>query len=270
MALDLTKISPKGRERYLRVGRKYGSADTLKQANKTLKGLGLHAALLMDRGFGTEDAARLEAARDALIDAGVGRETKAGEKKTTSKTYLAAVAQAKSTRAQAQTVLTNTLLEIEDDGDEESARKVETTLSQVSVLPDDGEKLAGQLNILRNTLLDANVAATAKKRGGVATVAALDTAAEALRHAAEDREGGGTKLSTEQMDIIDGIIVAACRSAKNAARQAAKALSQPAIVADFALTHISVRRGGDDDEDDVVGEPDGSNTPTGSTSPEPV
>ncbi len=249
MTLDLTTISPKGRDRYLRIGRTFGSGDTLKQANKTLNALDSHASVLQDGGFASGDAVLLEAARNALIDAGVGRDGAAGKKRSTSRAYLAATTEAKAARARAQSVLTAVHRVLEDAGSEDAARVVETALDRTSVLPDDAEKLATQLDALRTTLGSAAVVEVAKNRGGPTAVSSLASAAASLRAAAEDREATGTQLSTEQMDVIDGIIVTLCRSARNAARVAAISQSQPAILKAFALTHITpTSRAAEDDD----------------------
>jgi hypothetical protein len=268
--LDLTKLSTKSRDRYLRIGRRYGSSDTLKQSNKTLRALDSHADLLVDHGFGADDALRLAAARDALSAAGFGRETKATEKKTTRKEYLAALAQAKTARAKARTILENTLVALDDAGDDESAHKVESTLAQTSVLPGSGqdEKLASQLDLLGSTLTETAIAKAAKNRGGAKAAAALQETAAALRSAAEERENTGTRLSTEEMDVIDGIIVTLCRAARNAARQASAELAQPALLADFALTHIADARDEDAGPAETSPKSEGT-TPnaTGNTTP---
>lgn len=243
-ALDLTKIAPKARARYIRLGRRFGSDDTFKQATKTLQAIDTHASALVDHGFGTDDALRLGAAKNALGTAGTGRETKVTEKKTTRKDYLAAVSLSKRARTKARTILENTLVPLDDAGHEDAVHKVEATLGQTSSLPIAGqdEALAVQLDLLAVILSDSTVADAAKSRGGAKALANLQDAAAALRTAAEERETTGTRLSTEEMDLLDGIIVTLCRAARNAAKQAAKEFARPALLADFALTHITAHR----------------------------
>ena len=244
-ALDLTKLSAKARERYVRLGRRYGSDDTLKQATKTIKALETHAGELANHGFAADDTLRLVALRDALAAVGMGRETKVAEKKTTRKGYLAALTQAKTARVKARTILENTLVGLDDDGKADAAHKVEAALGQISSLPVAGqdEALAVQLDLLAGILADSTVANAAKDRGGAKALAGLQDAAAALRSAAEERETTGTRLSTEEMDLIDGMIVTLCRAARNAAKQAAMELARPALLADFALTHITDTHG---------------------------
>jgi len=70
MPLDLSTLSPKARAEYIRIGRQYGSTDTLAQANQTLAGLGKYAPELVRHGFSLGDGGRLEGARDGLIARG--------------------------------------------------------------------------------------------------------------------------------------------------------------------------------------------------------
>ena len=243
--LDLSKISSKARERYIRIGRRYGSDDTLKQANLTLNALDTHASSLVDCGFGPDDVAMLAEARDALSTATSGRESKALENKVTRIEYVAAVAHAKSARRKARTILQNTLVLLENDGKDESAHNVESVLAQTSALPAAGhdEAFAAQLDGLAAALTDPAVADASSNRGGGKALAEVQDAASALRAAAEDRDHGGTRLSTEEMDLLDGLIVTSCRAARNAAKQAARDLGTPALLALFALRHIEYDAG---------------------------
>jgi len=98
----------------------------------------------------------------------------------------------------------------------------------------------------------------------VATAKALAQAAAALRAAEKENTGGGTVLSTEEMDVIDGVIVTLCRAAKKAARIAAHELAQPAITTAFALTHITPQGTASEDEveDEAPDEPAPEQSPT--------
>lgn len=245
--LDLTKISPNARKQYIELGRRFGSTDTLKQANKTLEALKTHAGELEDHGFGANDGLRLAGARDDLSAASTGRETKMGAKKTTRKDYLAALSQAKTARSKGRTILENTLVSLHEDGHEDAVHKVQAILGQTSSLPVSGqdEGLAAQLDLLAGIWANSTVSDAAKSRGGAKALTKLQEAAAALRTAAEDREATGTQSSTELMDLLDGIIVTLCRSARKAAKEAAKELARPALLDDFALTHISEDRAHD-------------------------
>jgi hypothetical protein len=105
MAIDLNALEPAARERLLRVGRQYGSRDTLAQAEQTLTALGAHAAVSTAHGFNASYAAMLAEARPLLEQAGVGREDARSGKKETNLAFISALRAAKAKRARARSIL---------------------------------------------------------------------------------------------------------------------------------------------------------------------
>lgn len=247
MPLDLSTLSPKARAEYIRIGRQYGSTDTLAQANQTLAGLGKYAPELVRHGFSLGDGGRLEGARDGLIDAGVGRTEKVGSRKVTSHSYVDALAHGKHKREDARSILDNTqraLSESNQASAEAGVKIIKVALQQTRSAGADGEKLAGQLDTLRTALGDADVLGEVADRGGPEAAQDLQIAADALRAASKERAGApGTPAETEQLNLLDGIIVGLARGARKAARAAAKRLGTPALMADFELTKLYASRG---------------------------
>lgn len=244
--LDLSMLSPKARNDYILAGRQFGSNDTLAQANQTLKGLASHGAELIAHGFAASDAARLTAARDALVEAGVGRDEARGDKKVTSATYLASMKAGKEARETARSILTGArraLNEKADPPSEDAVKQIDAALQQTRSAGTDAAKLADQLDLLRGVLEETPVANEAAERGGPAAQSDLLAKAADLRSAAAARTSGpGTPAETEQLDLLDGIILALTRDAFKAASAAAKRLGKPALVADFELTRLYDRR----------------------------
>jgi len=119
MPIDLTTLSPRALAHYVQLGQQFSSADTLAQANQTLKGLATYGAELVKHGFALTDGARLKAARDALIAAGVGR---ADARKVTNQAYLKALREGKAQRENARAILENTARALEDSGAQVSTR----------------------------------------------------------------------------------------------------------------------------------------------------
>jgi hypothetical protein len=240
MALDLTTLTPQEWSTYLRIGRQYSKAPL--QANATLEALDTHAAGLVDHGFTAEEAQALVDARDLRITAGVGRTEKLGEKTLSSKTYAAAVDEGKSTRLQARSVVSSTLVVLRKQGEEDAARALDVVLGQTRVAPKDPEKLAIQLDLLAAALADPKAAKAAKARGGPAAKVRLANAAPALRDAQKERQGKGTPYTTEQIHVINGIIVTLARQANAAARAAARALKKPTLAKAFALAQLYTKK----------------------------
>lgn len=244
MALDLSKIAPSARENYLRIGRQFGSTDTINQASKTLEACDKHLPILKLHGFGVVDQARLAQARLDLITAGVDRSAQVGQKKVTNKAFVASIILGKETRQSARSILDSGRCAILENGDEATAREIETTLAQTRVSQDDPEKLATQLDLLRTTLANTVVAAIVVESGGPEVSKDLEDNAKALRDSAQEKAGVSTVGATETIDILDGIIVTLARRARKAARAAARKLKQPALAAAFELSYLYDHRSG--------------------------
>ena len=141
--------------------------------------------------------------------------------------------------------------------------------------PDDGEPMARQLELLQQILAKKDIAAVVKGRGGPEALEAVQAAVAALRAADQARPRTlATPSETQRLDLLDGVIVDLSRSAYQAARAAARALGQPSLEEELALTGLYGRRrrpgqpgspdpnSGDDDRDDD-GDDDGDDGPEG-------
>lgn len=241
MALELGKVPAAARARYVAVGRRYSSEQTLQQAHQTLAGLAEHGKVLIGYGFALSDGLRLKEARELLIAAGVGRLSAQGERKETALATLAAKRSAKAARLRAHAVLKAVLELLEESGLGSKREAVQSALLQTSFSGDEDEPLARQLDLLRGTLLDSELAKVARDRGGAETVKALAVAADELRKRSAEVVSRGTPAETERLDLIDGIVVQLCRSARRAARVCAKALGQPALATPFELSALDSR-----------------------------
>jgi hypothetical protein len=272
MPIDLSTLSPSARASYITIGKEFGSTDTLNQANQTLQGLADHGPELILHGFAQADATRLQDARDALESATVGRTGALGDKKVTSATYLAAMKNGKAMRATGRAVLQaarRVLHELGDAASEAGVKVIDAALAQTRSAGDSAATLAVQLDTLRGVFSDAAVAAAAADRGGPQAVTNLEAKATALRTAASARAGaGGTPAATEEMDLLDGLIVTLARDARRAAREAAKRLGKPALAANFELTHLyTARSAAASNAKATPAQPAGNGAPAGNGSP---
>jgi hypothetical protein len=242
MAIDVSLIAPRARENYLRIGRQFGSTDTINQAAKTLQACDQYLNVLTLHGFSAADKQRLADAREDLIAAGVDRAEQIGQKKVTSKAFVGALMQGKEIRQSARSILESARAKLLENDDETTVREIEATLEQTRTSQDDPEKLATQLDLLHKTLNLVAVGAIAAQSGGPEAMTELQASAIALRDSAQGKAGASTTAATEQIDILDGIIVTLARSARKAARAAARKLRQPALAAAFELSHLYDKR----------------------------
>jgi len=243
MGLDLKDFSPEARAAFIKDGEQFGSEDTLDQANATLNGYATHGDKLAQFGFAPEDAAELKDARDSLIEAGVGRESKRTNKKIDTVAHAAAVRNCQAIRLRAHAVLSGSRRQLLRESKTEAIQKIDALLARDSVAAEDAEGLAKQLDALQGVLKDPVIATAAKNRGGPQAVTDLESRASALRESAQAKAGPqGTPVETETLDLIDGIIVSLARSAREAANAAAKELGEPAIATAFELSELYKRR----------------------------
>jgi len=259
MAIDISIIAPKARENYLRIGRQFGSIDTINQASKTIDGCDTYIDVLKLHGFGAAEKQRLVEARQDLITAGVNRTEQIGQRKVTNKSFVAAVIQGKESRQSARSILDSGRSKLLENDDDTTAREIDATLEQTRTSQDDPEKLATQLDLLRKTLNLPAVAAVTVQSGGPEAITDLGASATALRDTAREKAGGGTTGATENIDILDGIIVTLARNARKAARAAARKLRQPALAAAFELSHLYDNRS--TSSPDAQSPAPGTNTP---------
>lgn len=264
MALDLSKIPAQAKERFIAIGKRYGSEDTLAQAQQTLSALSTHGKLLVEYGLPLADGTRLKDAHDLLIAAGVGRLEARSERKQTQLAALQAKDRAKRARKRAHAILKGLLDQAEELGLADHEATIRSVLSQTAFSGDEEEPLARQLDVLSGCLAEKAIEKASRDRGGPTTQSELSDAAKALRtRSAEYRPLRGTPTETQTLDLLDGIIVSICRAARRAARVAAADLGQPALRAVFDLVHLDRRSKPENPE-----EPSGP-TPTPTPTPTP-
>jgi hypothetical protein len=231
------------KENLLRVGRKYSSTDTLAQANHTLQGHAAHHTVLSEYGFGQEDGERLLMTRDELKVAISERDKVGTGKKETNTSYTSALKDAKAKRLQAKSMLKNLekVLALRGDKESQAAReKLEVTANKIEKSTGtNAEALALQLDAVVALFAHQTIEAVAKGRGGKTLLNSLDEIIKALRSSYEVRDiRPGTPAHTERLDLLDGLIVEACRAARTAARAADEALGQSALAKEFRLQFL--------------------------------
>jgi len=248
MPFEESTVSPQARQRYIRAGKAFSSTETLAQANKTLKAISTYGPLLVRFGFGPADVQRLIDVRDALVADRVGRGEAIGARRTNRRARRQLLAEARQEREGARIILSGAARDLQEAGGpaaEAALGKIEAALAATARAPAyDGAELSDQLEHLRLALADATVAAAAAGRGGPEALADLQAAIAALRAAEQERAtGNGAPAQTERLDLLDGIVVTLARSARRAARTAARRLSKPAMVIEFELTALYGSRG---------------------------
>lgn len=259
MSVDIDSIAPVARKRYLGLGRRYITACVLAQADKTMRGLGKHGPLLVDYGFGEEDGQDLATVASALRAQDTDSAQAVGQRKITSQTSSGTFDKGKLGRRGLRSILSGALRVLDEQGNEAAATQVRTVLKATKTLSDNA-MLPKQIAMLLEVLADPAVAQVASGRGGPSALIRLPALQASLVNALGDRaEQSPTTSANERRDVLDGIVVTLCRQAYTAAQLAARALGQPAIEAEFELTHLTTSRNsaaGAGSEPDASPQPD--------------
>lgn len=232
MALDLSWLSPEARAYYIEIGKRYNSLATRAQAEYSLKGAAEYSELLLQHGCGPQ----IELLRELLaelIARGATRETVRANRKATNVAHLDAINDAKGTRLKLHSVYTITRTALFDRGDKANVNFIDAALNQTRSAGDDSDLLGKQLEtlgaLLKQTAIREVIA------GGDDTVPTALEAEIAERLAAlnstraEKAGPRGTPAETEEIDLIDGLIVATARNLRKAARVLARIHGKPAI-----------------------------------------
>ncbi len=248
MPLNLDTLAPEARDRLIAIGRGYSSQSTLSQATRTLNGLSRYGERLVRAGFSAADGAQLGEAKDALIDAGIGRETARTTRKHAGQGFVKASRDARAVRLRIRAVARRAVEVLEAQGDAASkaaASLAIAELARTSTAPEQAEALAAQLDSLRALFGDATIAGVTADRGGPEVVADALARASALRASfGEKTQVPGTPAETQHLDLLDGIIVQLARAARRAARSVAKEEGDPAIAALFELVDLDGQAAG--------------------------
>lgn len=239
MTLDLSQIPAHARALLIKDGENFSSNDTLEQANKTLNAFDLHGNKLAPYGFVADDAAELKDARDALIGAGVSRDSKRHSKRIDTAAYQSAVQDGMQVRTRAIAIAASTKRVLLRADKKDAVHKIDTLLKHESEAAGQADLLAKQLDGLQALFSDADIADAAKSRGAPQLVLDLQGIAANLRAVCESKaEPRGTPLETATLDLIDGIIVSLVRAARKASKAASKGLGDPSIATAFELSSL--------------------------------
>jgi hypothetical protein len=242
MTLDIASLAPRARERYLAIGRRYGSEDVLAQAHKTLLAHDKYGHLLVAYGFGLRDAERLALGRDRLHVSLVGRSHASTDRRILRGSHADARRRARDERICVRSVLELVLDTLYEIDQHEVAGRVVGALDETEAQPRKDQKLLEQFDTLEEVLVDPAVVAAMADRGGPDILLRLQQARTDLNGTTRQAAGKPEVSAViDERDILDGIIVSLARAARKAARTAARHLGQPAIATEFKLTHLRSR-----------------------------
>lgn len=226
------------RAKFIETGRDFGSDRTYAQAQETLKNARENEAALRQVGFGSPQIDRLQTAADAQKELGADRDLARTGEGIATRERNDAEKEGKHARTVATVALTTASGELQFASEIDAAREVDQVLHQVSVgsgshLP----TLSSHLGMLAGVLAVAPVAAVLADIGGPEAAKQVTEAKAKVDDAIRRGKSNAshTPEQTEQLDLLDGIVVDLVRKARKAARAASKKLGRPALAKLFEL-----------------------------------
>jgi hypothetical protein len=240
--MDITKLTPEARVIFTRAGRNAATDDVLAQAARMEEGWRLYASQLALLGFTQED---MDASRGHVADQQARyakRQETQVDKVASRQDARRAEKEAKQSRGELVQVGGAVLKAMEvvaqDDATQLALSKLRLATSAIVGSGLDVAALRDQVRALISALDQPELAAEVAKRAALPLadarprLAALEAAITAL-----EARRGAPEL-TEELDLVDGIILQYARDARRAARQAARRFGNPDIADAFALVNL--------------------------------
>jgi hypothetical protein len=230
----LSPLSDEARNFLGRVGRRFGTHEVLDQAEYTLASHSRFTNELRLHGFSADDRKQLANARAAA--ASLARL----DKKITDRDYVAALGEAKTSRARARSVLLSAYRRLRASGGSSpevahAMAEISAVITQTAEPGGDDHVYAVHLSRLREVLALPSVQAEVASSGGPEADAKLVEAQATLRRVNEAQACANNR----DEDVLDGLIVELCRTAQFAAQSAAKEIGNGAIAGAFRLVKLS-------------------------------
>ena len=242
MGLNISQFSPLAKERYIKIGRQFGSDATLAQGLKTHKAYQENAKELNANGFHSKDAKSLEDACVSLREAGVGRDEAKVIKKVQTEMSKESLKIGRLVRELTRNTLDGVfddLFMLDSPEQGQWISEVEAALNATSRAEDDADALAGQLALLQKVMERKGIDTLVKARNGDHVLDRLKKSIAQLHETAnKGRLRPGTPEHTEHLDLLDGVIVQLVRRARKVAQTIAKEKSHPAFADLFALDRL--------------------------------
>lgn len=237
--MDLTKLPKTLREQALRIGATTGSTGVIDEVQRSLQAQAKHEASLKQHGFSDADRTYLEQGRDALIAALGSRAQVVQSRGDEVKTLRAVRLEGKEGRRDGRAALELAADDLLLAGDEASAERVEAALAKTGKSGADMDVLADQLDVLGAAAAEPAIAKALKARGEDKLGARLKSLAAGVRQAALDAPRlKGTHAESEQINLLDGLLVLKLRRVRDVARRASRKQSSPAIAQDFDFAYL--------------------------------
>jgi hypothetical protein len=240
MSEDLTKYVGERRLELRAVGVRVGSDVVQQVAQRVLNGLVTHGAALGGFGYLDRSGQRLQSRHDQSVELTSARPEVARGKTATRVQAGEAFRSAKKVHRRLHALVDGALSEVRDALPAEQFSRYALTVKQTRAVGASPQALQRNMVSLASVAEAPELADELKARGVADAGAQLRSAAAAMTaDVAAAQLERGTKAESEEIDVLDGLIIEELRSIRRIARNAADELGRPDIAEAFALAEFN-------------------------------
>ena len=239
MSEDLSRFKGERREELRGVGLRNGSDKVQSVGQGVVNALRDHGATLADYGYVARAGTRLEARLKQSVELTTERPDIAREKTATRDQAAVAHKEAKQLHKRLHTVVGAALDDVRDDVPAEQWRAYKLTLDQTRSVGASPQVLGRHMASLAGVAQAPELVEALKERGAADAAAQLTSGAASMRADVDAAQlERGTKAESEEIDVLDGLIIEDLRSIRRFARSAAAALGRPQLAEAFDLSEL--------------------------------
>lgn len=240
MSEDLSKYVGGRRLELRAVGVRVGSDVVQRVAQRVLNGLVEHGAALGGFGYLDRSGQRLQSRLDQSVELTSARPEVARGKTATREQAGQAFRAAKKVHRRLHTLVEGSLAEVRDALPEEQLGRYALTLKQTRAVGASPQALQRNMVSLASVAEAPELAEELKLRGVADAGAQLRSAAASMTaDVAAAQLERGTKAESEEIDVLDGLIIEDLRRIRRIARSAADELGRPDIAEAFSLAELN-------------------------------
>lgn len=240
MSEDLSKYEGERREELRAQGMGVGSDAVQQVGARVMNALPTHAAALARHGYVARLGERLAARLEQSVALTAARPEVARDKGAARAQAAASFKASKQEHKRVYTLVVEGLRDARDVTPADVWRKLSADAEAVRSVGASPAVLYRNMLGLAALAQAPELADAMEERGAQSAGAELAAQARALKADTDAAQlGRGTKVESEEIDVLDGLIIEDLRSLRRIARSAASALGNPEIAAAFALDELN-------------------------------
>lgn len=238
LVTKLEALDPEVQKELVEIGEQFSTEDVLRQAAKFTKSWSVSQPPKR-YGFNAADAAALLPLTTAISDISGVRITNNVTRATERDDFRDTITSGKRALSGGRTVLENgdkALQREATDSSKATRSLIRATTDKLGKTGRSKTRLLSQLNTIRTTLQDTNLAAVLTDRGGPEALADIEAAiADLGGKTAPAEKVRGNPVETRQLNLLEGHAVNILRQARAAARDWSLARRNPALAKPYEL-----------------------------------